>query len=187
MVTWYCNVKKTQASRQKTVLFGFSTAFIQTDIKWLSAGFYWNMLRSIIFHIFSTSLNWISQFADGIKLSLSSEMPERGWGGGMPKVTVSGWKRAWMSSRGKGNQLKGQEKCTIGGPWNDSSKQPFTKQEWRGCRYGNVPCEISSQCCWQLNDRHQQVSWKPKNLLLPVFKTMVYLHLGQHLQNWPLQ
>lgn len=65
------------------------------------------MLRSIIFHIFSTSLNWISQFADGIKLSLS-EMP--GWGRGMHSVIVSGWKSTWMSSRVKGNQLKGEGK-----------------------------------------------------------------------------
>lgn len=68
------------------------------------------MLRSIIFHIFSTSLNWISQFADGIKLSLS-EMP--GWGRGMHSVIVSGWKSTWMSSRVKGNQLKGEEKKAL--------------------------------------------------------------------------
>lgn len=37
--------KKKQTSRQKTVLFGFSTAFIQTDIKWLSAGSYWKYAK----------------------------------------------------------------------------------------------------------------------------------------------
>jgi hypothetical protein len=39
-----------------------------------------NMLKPIILHIFSTSLNRVSQFVDGIKRSLSSEMPSRGLG-----------------------------------------------------------------------------------------------------------
>lgn len=52
-------------------------------------------------------------------------------GGRAMHTVINRWKSTWMSSRLEGNQLRAW-KSTRGCSWNDSSKHPLRKREWKG-------------------------------------------------------